>query len=128
MLILEIAGGRVHEFSIDECAGLMSRQNKVKSWLKLAGLFGLLIAFGAGTNNLISRICAGGDGLGILLIIQLAMSLTLVGYLISYLKISIERYIYGGLKLKIGEIYFQSEKERALFEDITQHERRNTDD
>ena len=50
-LILEITGGRKHEVKIVDCAPLMSGENKVKSWLKLVGLFVLLIAFCAGTYN-----------------------------------------------------------------------------
>jgi hypothetical protein len=106
----------------------MSRQDKIKSWLKLTGLFLLLVAFSAGINNIISRICTGGNNSGIFIVVQLIMSLALVGYLIWYLKIIIERYIYGGLKVNLGEICFQSEKERLLFGNFARIERRIMND
>ena len=127
LLVLEIAGGRSHELKIDECSSLMSRQNRAKSWLKLVGLFLLIVAFCVGTNNIISRLCAGGRSLGILVIVQLVMSLALLTYLTWVFKTTIERHIYGGLEHSLGEIYFQSEKERSLFGDISRNERRNRD-
>lgn len=128
LIVLEIAGGRVHELKINECAAWMSRQNRVRSWLKLAGLFLLLIAFCAGTNNIISRLCTGGCSPGVLDIVQLVMGLALLSYLTWVLKANVERHMYGGLKISLGEIYFQSEKERSLFGDISENERRTKDD
>ena len=128
LIALEVAGGRAHELKIHECAPLMSRQNRVRSWLKLIGLFLLFIAFCAGTNNILSRLWTGGCSPGVLDIVQIVMGLALLSYLTWVLKTNVERHIYGGLKISSGEIYFQSEKEKSLFGDVSENERRTKDD
>lgn len=127
LLVLEIASGRLHELKIDECVSLMSRQKRVRSWFKLVGLFLLLVGFCVGTNNIILRICSDGLRSGILVTVQLVMSLALLGYLAWVFKVTIERHIYGGLKHSLGEICFQSEKESSQFGDISSNERRKKD-
>ncbi|MBP1749535.1 MAG: hypothetical protein H6Q52_2074, partial [Deltaproteobacteria bacterium] len=63
-----------------------------------------------------------------LIITQLIVSLALVGYLTWVFKVTIERYLYGGLIFDLGEIYFQSENEKSLFYDILKNERRRKND
>ncbi len=118
-LIFEITGGKRQEVKLEECKPLMSRVNKVRSCLKLGGLFVLLIAFCSGICNIISRIYNDGQiSSGIVIIFQLLTSLLLLAYLTCIFKMNIERYLFGGLSFSRGEIYFQSDNEKALFYDV----------
>ncbi len=124
-IVFGTATGGSEEVKVDECTPLMSGGNKVRTWLKLAGIILLLIAFSAGCCNIILRGCAEGRAaLGFLGILQFTLSVVLVGYLVWVFKTNIERYLYGGLVFSRGEIYFQSDKEKSFFNEILENERR----
>lgn len=119
-LVFEITGGRKQQVKLDECKPLIPDKNRLRTWLKLGGLFALLTAFCAGTCTTIFR--AHNEGYpdpGIIVVFQFFVSLFLLIYLACILKSNIERYLYGGLTIEIGEIYFQSNNERTLFNDVS---------
>lgn len=122
--VLEISGNRKHKVGCAECSPLMSSEKRIKTWFKLAGLFVLLIAFCAGSFNIIHHIAAEGlTGLGFLTLLQLMTSLVLVGYVSWLFKINVERSLYGGFVCRLGEIYFQSEDEKTTFNDISRKQK-----
>lgn len=115
----EISETRKYEIERDKCSPLMSGDKKIKTWLKLAGLFTLLLAFCAGTFNILFRISMEGtSSLNCLTLFQLFISLALVGYVSWLFKINVERFLYGGFICRLGEIYFQSDDENMTFNDI----------
>lgn len=117
--IFETTDRRPQQVKLGDCSPLMSGENKVRSWLKMGSLFLLLVAFCAGTCNMSFRIYTEGyANSGVLIIGQFIISLTLLVYLTWAFKVTIERYLYGGLIFGLGEIYFQSEDERMFFHDI----------
>ncbi|MHB8108855.1 MAG: hypothetical protein ACYDHW_02355 [Syntrophorhabdaceae bacterium] len=125
-LIFEITENRKHEIKCDECSPLMSREKRMKTWVKLASLFTLLIAFCAGSFNIICRILTEGlINVSFLAIFQLVISLTLVGYITLLFKINIEQSLYGGISCHLGEIYFQSEDEKIMFRELLRKGKEN---
>ncbi len=126
--IFETTDGRPQQVKLEDCAPLMSGENKVRSWLKMGGLFALLVAFCAGSCNMLFRVYTEGyANSGVLVIVQLMISLALLVYLTWVFKVTIERYLYGGLIFGLGEIYFQSENEKTFFHDIINERGRKND-
>lgn len=125
-LIFETADGKRQAVELGRCVPLMSGEKRIATWLKMGGLFLLLMAFCAGVCGVALKIHGGGmAGLGVMAMIQLVVSLALVGYVSWVFKTTVERYLYGGLSFDRGDIYFQSDDERAMFSDILTKERRN---
>lgn len=124
-LVFETADGRKQEIQLERCAPLMSGEKGITTWLKMGGLCILLVAFCAGCCNMVFKVYTDGiAGMSVLDIIQLIVSLGLVGYLTWVFKVTVERYLYGGLSFDRGDIYFQSDDEKAMFGDILKNERR----
>jgi len=125
-LIFETADGKRQEVELGRCAPLMSGEKRIAAWLKMGGLFLLLMAFCAGGCNIALKIHGVGiAGLSVMAMVQLVVSFALVGYVSWVFKVTVERYLYGGLSFDRGDIYFQSDDERAMFSDILTKERRN---
>lgn len=105
---------------LEKCKALISDKNRVRLWLRLGSLFALLIAFCAGTCTTVFRIHNEGyPDQGIVTVFQILVSLFLLIYLACIFKSNIERYLYGGLTIGMGEIYFQSDNEKRFFYDIS---------
>lgn len=125
-LIFQTADGKRQEVELGRCAPLMSGEKRIATWLKMGGLFLLLMAFCAGGCGIALKIHGGGmAGLSVMAMVQLVVSFALVGYVSWVFKTTVERYLYGGLSFDRGDIYFQSDDERAMFSDILMKERRN---
>ncbi|MBP1749793.1 MAG: hypothetical protein H6Q52_2332 [Deltaproteobacteria bacterium] len=115
-LVFEIMGGGNFKVRLDDCKPLMSGQNRIRSGLKLGGLIILIIALCAGIYTATLRIFHEGyAGLGITGVFQFLVTLFLTSYLACVLKVTIERYLYGGLIIDQGEIHFQSDDEKSFF-------------
>lgn len=124
-LVFELDGGRREQVNLALCFPLLSGEKKIRTWLKMAGLFILLIGFCAGTYNIAVKIFSGGfSGIDILEVIQFIVSLALVGYISWIFKITVERYLYGGISFDGGEIFFQSDAEKTMFNDILKNKKR----
>lgn len=116
LLVFEIMGGGKLKVRLEDCKPLMSRQNRIRSGLKLGGLIILIIALCAGIYTTMFRIFHEGyASLGATGFFQLVVTLFLTSYLAWVLRITIERYLYGGLMIDQGEIYFQSDDEKSFF-------------
>lgn len=124
-LVFEVGGGKREEIDLERCAPLMSGEKKIKVWLKMSGLFILLISFCAGAYNVMLKIYSSGFSvMNVLNMVQLVVSLLLVGYVSLVFKVTIERYLYGGISFDRGDIYFQTDDEKAMFRDILNDQRR----
>lgn len=128
-LVFETADGKRQEVQLERCASLLSGEKRVTAWLKMGGLFTLLMAFCAGVCNIAFKVYMDGlAGMNVLNMIQFIVSLGLVGYVSWVFKTTVERYLYGGLSFDRGDIYFQSDDEKAMFGDILKSERRGEHD
>jgi hypothetical protein len=115
-LAFEIMGGGKLQVRLEDCKPLMSGRNRIRSGLKLGGLVMLIIALCAGIYTAILRIFHEGyASLGVAGVFQFFVTLFLTSYLACFLKVTIERYLYGGLIIDQGEIYFQSDDEKSFF-------------
>ncbi len=124
-LVFETADGKRQEVSLDHCAPLMSNRKRIAMWLKMAGLVVLLVAFCAGGYGIaLEALSQGPPGLVVIKVLQLIVSGGLVLYVSVSFKAAVERCLYGGLSFELGDIYFQSDDERAMFEDILRKEER----
>lgn len=124
-LVFETTDGKRQEVSLDDCSPLMSKQKKITMWLKMAGLIVLLIAFFAGGYGIaLEAFSQGVAGLSVITVLQLIVSGGLVVYVSLSFKAAVERCLYGGLSFDRGDIYFQSDDERAIFADILKKEER----
>ena len=116
LLVFDIMGGGKLKVRLEDCKPLMSGQNRIRSGLKLGGLIMLIIALCAGIYTTMFRIFHEGyASLGATGVFQFAVTLFLTSYLAWVLKVTIERYLYGGLMIDQGEIYFQSDDEKSFF-------------
>jgi hypothetical protein len=66
----------------------------------------------------------GARGLNVITVLQLIVSGGLVVYVSVSFKAAVERCLYGGLSFDRGDIYFQSDDERAMFADVLRKEER----
>lgn len=124
-LVFETGDGKRQEVRLERCTPLMSKEKRLTTWLKMGGLFILLVAFCAGGCGIALRVCAQGiAGLNVLAMLQLIVSCGLAGYVSWVFKVTVERYLYGGLSFDRGDIYFQSDDEKAMFNDILKKDRR----
>jgi len=124
-LVFETADGRKQEIQLERCAPLMSGEKRITTWLKMGGLCILLIAFCAGGCNIAFKVYMDGiAGMKALNTIQFIVALGLVGYVSWIFKVTVERHLYGGLSFDRGDIYFQSDDEKAMFGDMLKNERR----
>ncbi len=124
-LVFETADGKRQEISLGHCTPLMSKQKRTTMWLKMAGLIVLLIAFCAGGYGIaLEAFSQGLAGLNVITVFQLIISSGLVVYVSLSFKAVVERCLYGGLSFDGGDIYFQSDDERAMFADILKKEER----
>ncbi len=124
-LVLETADGRRQEIRLERCVPLMSGEKGITTWLKMGGLCILLIAFCAGGCNMAFKVYRDGiAGMNVLNMFQFIVGLGLVGYVSWVFKVTVERYLYGGLSFDCGDIYFQSDDEKVMFGDILKNERR----
>ena len=125
VMVFETDDGTRRQIDLDRAVSLMPARKRPMAWLKMLGLFVLLVAFCAGSVNIaLAALVRSGPGHNILSILQLMMGLILIGYTTWSIKVTIERYLYGGLSFDKGYIYFQSDSERSLFADILDRERR----
>jgi len=125
MLIFETGDGRREEVRLDRCTSLMSGKGRTTAWLKMGGLFLLLIAFCAGGCGIAFKLYAEGmAGVNVLSLLQIIVSGGLVVYVSWVFRTTVERYLYGGLSFDRGDIYFQSDDEKAMFSDILKREER----
>lgn len=124
-LALEAAGGRREVIDLSRCRPLMAGKKKIRAWLKICGLFILLVGFCTGTYSIAHKIYSGGfSEMSVLNAIQFIASAALAGYISLVFKATIERCLYGGISFAGGDIYFQSENERAMFSDVLKDGRR----
>ncbi len=124
-LVLETGPGRREKIDLALSLPLMPGEGKIRAWLKMGGLFILIVGFCAGAYNMVLKMCCGGfSEINVLHVIQFAVSLTLVGYASRVFKVTLERYLYGGISFDRGDICFQSEDEKALFVDVLKNKRR----
>lgn len=124
-LVLELGTGRREKVDLERCSPLMSGGRKIGAWLKMCGLFILIIGFCGGAYSIVMKMFSGGfSEISVLHAIQFVVSLTLVGYASRVFKAVIERYLYGGISFDGGDIYFQSDDERARFGDLLKNKRR----
>ena len=124
-LVFRTSDGKRQDVSLDHCIPLMSKQKRVTMWLKMAGLIALLMAFCAGGYGIaIEAFSKGAAGLHVITVLQLVVSGGLVAYVSVSFKATVERCLYGGLSFDRGDIYFQSDDERAMFADILKKEER----
>ena len=124
-LVFETADGTRQEIGLDHCTPLMSKQKRMIMWLKMAGLIVLLIAFCAGGYGIVlEALSNGARGLNVITVLQLIVSGGLVVYVSVSFKAAVERCLYGGLSFDRGDIYFQSDDERAMFADVLRKEER----
>ena len=116
-LVFETADGKRQEVSLDHCAPLMSNRKRIAMWLKMAFCAG-------GYGIALEALSQGPTGLVVIKVLQLIVSGGLVLYVSVSFKAAVERCLYGGLSFDLGDIYFQSDDERAMFEDILRKEER----
>ncbi|OPY03729.1 MAG: hypothetical protein A4E60_00026 [Syntrophorhabdus sp. PtaB.Bin047] len=124
-LIFETGEGQRQEVELEHCTPLMSSEKRIVTWMKMGGLFLLLIGFCAGGCSIGLKMYAEGiGGINVVAVLQLIVSGGLVGYVSWVFKGTVERYLYGGLSFDRGDIYFQSDEEKAMFGDIVKREKR----
>ncbi|OPY04718.1 MAG: hypothetical protein A4E61_00591 [Syntrophorhabdus sp. PtaB.Bin184] len=124
-LVFETGDGKRQEIQLEHCAPLMSGEKRIGTWLKMGGLFLLLIAFCAGGCGIGLKMYAEGiAGISILAVLQFIVSGGLVAYVSWVFKVTVERYLYGGLSFDRGDIYFQSDEEKSMFGDIAKKQKR----
>lgn len=125
VLIFEVEKGNKEEIELARCTPLASGGKNIKTLLKMAGLFILLIAFCAGGYSIALKVYLGRSaGIDVLYVIQFFVSLALILYVSWVFKATVERYLFGGISFGKGEIFFQTYDEKATFSDMLLNERR----